>query len=143
MKKNIFLYYENGLPTTTAQEKGLCIQYRVSNGQRVPYIQHYKKEKVKVMRRELELRLKKDRPAEPIKGPVRLQIFLYFSVKDKKLWNTYKTKRPDCSNFVKEIEDAMTSLRYWEDDSQIADLRIVKYYSERAAIVIQLEELEP
>lgn len=142
MKTEFYLRFEEGLPTTTAQEKGECIRYKISDGQRVPYIHHFKKEKVSNMRQELELKLKRFRPKTPATGPVRLTVVLYFSIKDRKLWGKYKTRKPDCSNYVKEIEDAMTATGYWNDDSQISDLRVIKYYSEKATIFIRVEDLE-
>ena len=36
----------------------------------------------------------------------------------------------------------MTELGFWKDDSQIVDLRLVKYYAEQATIYIKVEELE-
>lgn len=48
------------------------------------------------------------------------------------------TKKPDCSNLVKGIEDAIKGLVY-KDDSQIVSLRVEKYYSEepRAEVIIE------
>lgn len=143
MKNEFCIRFEGSLPTTTAQEKGECIRYKIVDGRRVPYIQHFKKDKVSIMRQELELKLKKYRPQHPAEGPVRLTVCLNFSVKDKKLWGTYKTKKPDCSNYVKELEDAMTSVGFWKDDSQISDLRVIKYYSEVPTIYIKVEDLAP
>ena len=142
MKNEFYLKFENGLPTTTAQQKGECIRYKITNGQKVPYIQHYKKAKVSVMRQEFELKLKRFKPATPATGPVSLTVILYFSIKDKKLWGCHKPKKPDCSNYVKEIEDAMSAVGFWQDDSQIAELRVIKYYAETAAIFIRVEDLE-
>lgn len=143
MKKEIYLYFEEGLPTTTAQQKGECIRFKIVDGHRVPYIQHYKKAKVSNMRTEFEYKLKRHRPEHPAEGPVRLTVILYFSIKDRKLWGRYKTRKPDCSNYIKEIEDAMSSVGFWDDDAQIAELRVIKYYAEKATIYIRVEDLEP
>ena len=143
MNNNFFLKFENGMPKGTAQEKGECIRYKISNGKRVPYIHHFKKNTVSAMRQEFELKLKKHRPKEPISGPVRLTDLLYFDVKDRALWGKYKPRRPDCSNFVKELEDAMTSVGFWFDDSQVVELKVAKWYAEKATIWIKVEELEP
>lgn len=143
MTNEIFLHFESGMPTGTAQEKGECIRYRIVDGRRVPYIHHFKKPEVEAMRRIFELSLKKHRPKKPAEGPVRLKVILYFDVKERKLWGKYKTKRPDCDNYVKELKDAMTSVGFWNDDAQVVDLRVVKYYAEKATIFIQWEELDP
>lgn len=143
MKHEIFMLFENGLPKGTAQEKGERIAYRVINGRRVPYIQHYKKTQVSAMRREFELRLKKHAPKTPSDKPIKLMVCLFFDVKSpKKLWGTYKITRPDCDNYVKEIKDAMTTTGFWYDDAQVADLRVIKRYAERGEIYIRVEELE-
>ena len=140
--QEIYLYFENGLPKGTAQEKGECIRYKIINGKKLPYIHHFKKEQVEAMRREFEIRLKRYAPAHPTDKPVKLMVCLFFDIKSpKKLWGTYKTKRPDCDNYVKELKDAMTSCGFWEDDAQVADLRVIKRYAEKGEIYIRLEEL--
>lgn len=138
-----YLRFENGMPQGTAQEKGERICYVVKNGKRVPYIKHYRKPSVDAARAEFIYKLKKYKPAEPLEGPIRLTVILYFDKKaPKKCWGTYKTTRPDCSNYVKELEDAMTECGFWFDDNQVADLRVVKYYAESATIYVRLEELQ-
>lgn len=143
MKTEFYLKFENGMPQGTAQEKGERICYVVKNGKRVPYIKHYRKPSVDATRAEFIYKLKKYKPAKPLAGPIRLTVILYFDKKaPKKCWGTYKTTRPDCSNYVKELEDAMTECGFWFDDNQVADLRVVKYYAESATIYVRLEELQ-
>ena len=143
MTTDIFLKFESGMPKGTAQQKGERIAYTIKNGKRVPYIHHYKKAAVSALRSELEYKLKRYKPKEPYEGAVKLTVILYFDKKSpKKSWGPYKTTRPDCSNYVKEIEDAMTSTGFWIDDAQIADLHVKKYYAEKANIFIRVEELE-
>jgi len=87
--------------------------------------------------------MKPYRPKEPSERPIRLTVCLYFDIsKPKKLWGQYKTTRPDCDNYVKEIKDVMTELGFWKDDAQVVDLHVIKRYSEKATIYIQLEELD-
>ena len=70
-------------------------------------------------------------------------MIFYFDIKSpKKLWGKYKTTRPDVENFYKECADVMTECGFWSDDSQIVDLRLMKYYAEQATIYIKVEELE-
>lgn len=143
MKSEFYINFENGLPKGTAQSKGERIAYKIANGRRVPYIHHFKKAKVSTARTEFELKLKRYKPTEPLKGPIRLTVILYFDIKaPKKFWGNYKTTRPDCDNYAKELIDSMTAVGYWEDDSEIADLHVVKYYSEKGAIYIKAEELK-
>ena len=83
------------------------------------------------------------RPKTPAEGPIRLFIVLYFDKKSpKKLWGQYKITRPDVDNFCKALIDQMTQVGFWMDDAQIADLRIKKYYAEKASIYVEWEELE-
>lgn len=142
MKSEFYLHFENGIPKATAQQKGERIKYRIIGGKRVPYIDHYRKPEVQAQRNQLIYMMKKYKPKQPSDKPIRLLVCLYFDIKQpKKLWGTYKTTRPDCDNYVKEIKDAMTVSRFWKDDNQVVELRVVKRYAEKASIYIRVEEL--
>lgn len=52
----------------------------------------------------------------------------------------YHTKKPDASNILKSIEDAIVGMAY-KDDSQIADTRAIKYYSENPRVEVSIETL--
>lgn len=143
MKTEFYLHFPEGLPRTTAQMKGEAIRYKKVNGKILSYIDHYRKPKVQALRNELTLKMKRYRPEQTSEKPVRLTVILYFDVKSpKKLWGTYKTTKPDCDNYVKEIKDVMTLLKFWKDDNQVVDLRVVKYFAEKGTIFIRMEELE-
>ena len=143
MKNEFYLHFEEGMPKGTAQEKGERIAYRFEGGRKIPYIDHYRKPEVQATRNQLTLMMKKYRPKQPSDRPIRLVVCLYFNIsKPKKLWGKYKTTRPDCDNYVKEIKDVMTDLKFWNDDAQVVDLRVIKRYSEKATIYIRLEELD-
>lgn len=139
----MYLKFDNGLPKQSAQQKGETIKYkRAPNGKLVPYVHHYRKERIEAARNLFFYKIKRYAPKKPIEGPVRLTMIFYFDIKSpKKLWGTYKTTRPDVENFYKEIADVMTSCGYWCDDSQVVDLRLTKYYAEKATIYIKVEEL--
>lgn len=143
MKNEFYLHFEEGMPKGTAQEKGERIAYRFIGGKKIPYIDHYRKPEVQATRKQLTLMMKKYRPKQPSDRPIRLVVCLYFNIsKPKKLWGKYKTTRPDCDNYVKEIKDVMTDLKFWNDDAQVVDLRVIKRYSEKATIYISMEELD-
>lgn len=143
MKTEFYLHFPEGLPRTTAQMKGETIRYKKINGKILPYIDHYRKPKVQALRNELTLKMKRYRPEQTSEKPIRLTVILYFDVKSpKKLWGTYKTTKPDCDNYVKEIKDVMTLLKFWKDDNQVVDLRVVKYFAEKGTIFIRMEEME-
>lgn len=143
MKSEFYLHFPEGLPRATSQEKGEAIRYKKVNGKILPYIDHYRKPKVQALRNELTLKMKRYRPEQTSEKPIRLTVILYFDIKaPKKLWGTYKTTKPDCDNYVKEIKDVMTLLKFWKDDNQVVDLRVVKYFAEKGTIFIRMEELE-
>ena len=138
MKTEFCLHFPLGLPHTTSQMKGEAVRYRRDGS---AYIQHYRKDKVQDFRDSLVLRMKKYAPKEPLTGPIKLEICVYFDIKTRSKWGKYKDTKPDCDNFVKEIKDVMTLLKFWKDDAQVVDLRVVKIYSEKASISISYEEL--
>lgn len=145
MKIDFFISFENGLSRSTSQEKGERISYKFDpeTKKKVPYIDHYRKSNVQSLRNQLILKMKKYRPTQPSDKPIKLEVYLYFNIKSpKKLWGTYKTTKPDCDNYVKEIKDVMTLLKFWKDDNQVVDLRVVKYFAEKGTIFIRMEELE-
>ena len=143
MKNEFYLRFDQGLPRTTSQMKGETIKYKKINGKIVPYIDHYRKPSVQMLRNLLTYKMKRYKPDKPSEKPIRLTVILYFDVKSpKKLWGTYKTTKPDCDNYVKEIKDVMTDLGFWNDDNQVVDLRVIKYFSEKGHIYIRLEEIE-
>ena len=143
MKTEFYLHFPEGLPRATSQEKGEAIRYKRIDGKVLPYIDHYRKPKVQALRNELPLKMKRYRPEQTSEKPIRLTVILYFDIKaPKKLWGTYKTTKPDCDNYVKEIKDVMTQLKFWKDDNQVVDLRVIKYFAEKGTIFIRMEELE-
>lgn len=81
-------------------------------------------------------------PTAPITGAVSLSIDFDYFTPTKKKRGTWKTSRPDCDNLVKLLIDCMTKLGFWEDDSQIARLRVSKRYAEgeQAQITISWRE---
>ena len=144
MKIEFYMRFENGMPKATAQQKGEAIKYRRNKaGKLVPYIEHYRKDKVQAARTMFIYQMKRYAPKKPLEGPIKLTVVLYFDIKSpRKLWGTYKTTRPDCDNYVKEIKDSLTASKFWNDDNQVVDLHVIKYYAEKATIYIKVEELD-
>lgn len=53
----------------------------------------------------------------------------------------YHTSKPDADNFAKAVMDAMTLLRFWQDDSQVCILRVAKRYANGpTGCVIEIKE---
>lgn len=85
-----------------------------------------------------------------IDGPCCLDILAFFEVpksKSKKFRQAAlegrerPTKKPDLSNIVKGIEDALNGLAY-KDDSFIVYLSVAKHYSEVPRVEVILQECE-
>ena len=138
MKNSFILTFERGMPKGTAQMKGEAVRYRRDGS---AYIQHYRTDNVQNFRDSIMLRMKRYAPKERMTGPIKLEIYVHSDTKTRSKWGKFKVTRPDCDNFVKEIMDVMTKLKFWKDDAQVVDLRVVKIYSEKASISISYEEL--
>ena len=50
------------------------------------------------------------------------------------------TKKPDADNCAKSVLDALNKIAF-DDDSQIVELHVNKYYSENPRVTITLEEI--
>lgn len=142
MKLEMYLRFPEGMPKGTAQMKGEAIRYKFVGGRKVPYIDHYRKPEVQAQRNRLIYMMKRYKPEKPSDRPIRLTMLFFFNVKEKKLWGKYKTTKVDIDNFYKEIADVMTLCKFWNDDSQVVDLRLKKFYAEQATIYIRMEELD-
>ena len=88
----------------------------------------------------------KDSGFTMIEGACVLRIDAYFEVpksKSKKFREAAlnglerPTKKPDLSNIIKGIEDALNGLVY-KDDSSIVSLKIQKYYSEFPRVELEI-----
>ena len=82
----------------------------------------------------------------PIEGPVAMHLRAYFSAPkslkkaDKELARREElpvTKKPDASNVLKAVEDAMNGIVF-KDDSQIALATVSKSYSEKPRVEVTI-----
>ena len=53
----------------------------------------------------------------------------------------WSDKRPDCDNLSKTIQDVMSTLGYWIDDSQVCRLFVDKGWGDRPGIYISIQEI--
>jgi len=88
-------------------------------------------------------------PKELLDGPLQLTVRVYrptlksFSKKKKKLAEEGKirpTTKPDTDNYIKGIKDALKNV-IWKDDSQVVDLQVSKFYSEKPRIEVKIEQI--
>ncbi|CAI6221600.1 MULTISPECIES: RusA family crossover junction endodeoxyribonuclease [Bacillus subtilis group] len=89
------------------------------------------------------------RPAKLLEGPLELSVKVYKST--LKSFSKKKTaeaeqgllrpsKKPDVDNYIKGIKDGLNKV-IWHDDSQIVDLHVSKFYSQKPRIEIQVKPL--
>jgi Holliday junction resolvase RusA-like endonuclease len=48
--------------------------------------------------------------------------------------------KPDADNYLKAIKDALKNV-IWKDDSQVVDVQVSKWYSDRPRVEVSIEEL--
>lgn len=78
--------------------------------------------------------------SEPIQGPLQLEIEFYLPL-GKHKENGWHFKKPDISNLIKLIEDALNGICY-TDDCQIVKLLATKQYSKNTRTVVRLTKVE-
>lgn len=129
-------------PTRTAQQKGAYIRPGKNGGK--GHIQFFTKNAVKKAANELKAILSPIQPEKPLKGPLSLMVTMVFpwpkgTAKYKRVSEGEPhASRPDCSNLIKLLEDTMTEMGFWEDDSQIYDLRVRKFRGNEPGISIRI-----
>lgn len=85
------------------------------------------------------------RPIRPMVGPVTLTLEYTWP------WNKGETRRnrsrrliprtsrPDCSNAAKTLEDRLVALRFIEDDAQVVELVVRKFFGDYPGIGVRIE----
>lgn len=86
---------------------------------------------------------------EKLTGQLKMTVVAYFAIpksvskKKRKLMIEEKirpTKKPDCDNVLKIICDALNTIAY-DDDKQIVEMAIRKFYSENPRVEVEIEEI--
>ena len=87
-------------------------------------------------------------PEKPFDGAVKLTLeFIFPWRKSESKKNRLKSKipmtsKPDWDNLGKTIADTMTKLKFWNDDAQITQGRVCKYWGDNVGITITIQEIE-
>ena len=90
------------------------------------------------------------RTKELLTGPLKMKVKVFrptlksFSKKKKvaaERGEIRPTTKPDVDNYIKSIFDGLNKV-IWEDDSQVVDLQVSKFYSENPRIEVEIQELE-
>lgn len=82
--------------------------------------------------------LEQYRPAEPLKGPVRLKVQFIFPGERVQ---TIRTAKPDLDNLLKGVLDICTRLGYWLDDAQVVSIYAVKIESSMPGLFFEAERI--
>ena len=99
--------------------------------------------------RTLEAVLLAHKPEKPLRGPVRLAFTAFMPIPasaSKKRRAAMQegeighTVKPDVDNLSKQLLDAMTRLRFWEDDRQVVELVARKRYDESPRWAVEVSE---
>lgn len=126
-------------PYVTSQEKGVSYQ-----GGRIHF---YEKKEVIAMRNEYAARIKRHMRVNSIeppryKGSVALKVIFCYKTSERKKWGCLKSTKPDNDNAVKLLQDVLADLEFFSTgDQQIADLRVAKFWGEKATVCIEVEEV--
>lgn len=119
-------------PTKTAQEKKIGIR----NGK--PFF--YEPAELKEVRTKLTDHLAKNRPEDPLEGPIELVTTWCFrssAAHDGK----WKTTKPDTDNLQKMLKDCMTKTGFWKDDALVCREIIEKFWAVVPGIYIRVSEM--
>lgn len=81
-----------------------------------------------------------NRPKRKLTGAIALDLIFYFPANKPHKHGQAKVTRSDVDNLAKLPIDIMTRLGYWNDDSQIFDLRIAKFYADQAGLKVGISE---
>jgi Holliday junction resolvase RusA-like endonuclease len=85
------------------------------------------------------------RPRLPLVGPITLTLEFTWpwrageSLKTRARRLIPRTARPDCSNLAKTTEDRLAKLRFMQDDSQVVELVVRKFFGDHPGIGVRLE----
>jgi Holliday junction resolvase RusA-like endonuclease len=84
-----------------------------------------------------------------LKGQIKVIINAYFSIpkstsqkkqKEMKNFLLRPTKKPDTDNIAKIVLDSLNKIAF-DDDKQVIDLRVLKFYSENPRVEVTLDEI--
>ena len=90
-----------------------------------------------------------EQKGKKLEGQIKAEIAAYFTIpkstskknKERMLQHfIFPTKKPDTDNVAKIILDSLNSIAY-DDDKQVIDLRVLKFYSENPRVEVTLDEI--
>lgn len=108
----------------------------------------FKNAKSKQAEHDFTILLQPFAPRSPITSPIKLEVDIVWPWRAtepawrRALGRVHHTSKPDCSNWIKQMEDCMTKLRFWIDDGQICGLHITKAWGDQVGIFVRVVPLE-
>ena len=124
------IYEVDKIPQTTHQS-GTRIDFRSKRTYKSKQLQEVEAFYTKL--------LKPFAPEAPIEGAALVEISFYYKTA-KRLRGLPRLSRPDVDNMAKTVLDVMTKLGYWNDDSQVVQLKAAKHNSDSNRICIKVSE---
>ncbi|MBP1044866.1 RusA family crossover junction endodeoxyribonuclease [Enterococcus sp. BWM-S5] len=118
-------------PQTTHQQKKVT----VINGKP----KFYEPPELQATREKLMAHLSKHVPEQKYLVPVRLTVKWCFPATGKHKDGEYKWTKPDLDNSNKLLQDCMTKLGFWKDDSYVVSLITEKFWANIPGIYIRIE----
>lgn len=111
-----------------------------------PFIGKSKTNKAAQAEASLIALLKPHAPLAAMQGALRLSVrwtYPYRKSEPKKnrLADLPCTTRPDCDNLTKGLQDIMSTLGFWNDDAQVAQLHFSKWWGEAPGIQVTVTQL--
>lgn len=115
-------------------------------------IRLYDPKKVNVFKKQLGLLAKQqmlDRGLDPFDGPLEVcmefhrpvQVSISKKERARRLSGDHRpTVKPDLSNYIKALEDALNGI-LWVDDNLIISLEAKKFYAEQPHLVVEVKRL--
>lgn len=79
-------------------------------------------------------------PEKPMTGAININMWFTYPM-PKKRKAVFKTTKPDWDNLAKTLQDVMTKMGFWVDDSQIIFAIISKTYGDQGCVSISVAEV--
>lgn len=125
-------------PKATSQQKGA---FSTGKG-----IRFFKKKAVRQAENTMLALFQPHAPKQPILGPVQLEVEWTFPYRKSEKKSVVSggfivpvTTRPDLDNLSKTLVDSLVTLRFLEDDGQIYELVLRKYWGSKPGIKVVMQ----
>lgn len=140
-KRKIFAFTVDGVPVAQGRPR-----FAAAGG----HVIAYDPPKSKDYKRLIGYLAKRHAPIEPVLGPVRFSLKIFLPIPKSCSKEKHRqaeqgiirpTKKPDVSNILKGVEDALKGI-FYKDDSQIVEYGVIgKWYSDKPRIEVAMEVL--